>query len=148
MVQATLSRRREKRGLIIALYITIFIILSSLYVQYIYPYWQYHGYRIDIDAAKIIVGCLFVVCFALVVPSRTNARSFYLHFLLLTLFLPAMVLFSVGGESIGSASIFVMAMSIVFVASALPIQRFVMLSLSHRIIILSLLISSIILTIS
>lgn len=148
MVQATLSRKREKRGLIVALYITIFIILSALYVQYIYPYWQYHGYRIDIDATKIIVGCFFVVCFALAVPSRTNARSFYLHFLLLTLFLPAMVLFSVGGESIGSASIFVMAMSIVFVASALPIQRFVMLSLSHRLLILFLLLSSIILTIS
>ncbi len=119
----TLTKARDSKALLWGLYLSIFALLSAIYVLHISSAWKYMGFSYEPSAENGIVSALVLSAFVAVTPVRNDPRSFFLNLALTIYLVPSLVLFTFAGKPLSSALIVWGALAIVYAVSAIQLPR-------------------------
>ena len=100
---------------IIGLYASCYITLILVYKYYIHPYWGYYGFPYDVVPQKLVLGGLFTLVTAAVIPKRISRPSdLLLHVQFLVPIVPMFAMVGMANQSLTYATMVFFAFLVFF----------------------------------
>jgi len=113
-------KKLTSKSSLLYLYVVYFIAFQFLYSNWIVDVFGYTGYESNFNIAYFMVSCATISFLNFYAKNNSSPSSFFVHFILITIFIPSAVLFSGSGKGLNFivitfAGIFTIILTLKFV---------------------------------
>lgn len=114
-------------------YVLSYFIMILLYGLYVTKNWEYMGFTANFNWIKFTLSTFVISFFSIITPTGLNTRSFFLNIIIISNLIPSMTLYAYADQPTYAAIVICMAISIVYVISAVQLNTLSLIGINAEI---------------